>query len=71
MLTVGSVEKVDRVIFAIAKVHGRGRVQLPKEVRESLKVDDGDKIYFIKDELGNILLERAPTLKRERLGKYV
>ena len=60
----------ERVILAVAKVHGKGRVQIPKQVREALKIEDGGRVYFIQDELGRIYIEKAPTLRRERKGKY-
>jgi bifunctional DNA-binding transcriptional regulator/antitoxin component of YhaV-PrlF toxin-antitoxin module len=39
-------------------------------VREALKIEDGGRVYFIQDELGRIYIEKAPTLRRERKGKY-
>jgi len=58
-----------KTIIAVAKMYGKGRVQFPKEVREILNLKDGDKIYFIHHELG-IIVEKAPKLKREKMGRY-
>jgi len=33
-------------ILGTAKVHGHGKIQIPKEVRRRLKVKDGDIVYF-------------------------
>ena len=60
----------ERSIMAIGKLFQRGKCVIPKEVREALGLNDGDRIYFIQDELGGVFLEKAPTLKKERLGKY-
>jgi len=63
------------IILATRKVHGRGRVQIPKIVRDILKIEDGDLIYFVQDEKMRIFIERAPRLampkKIERRGKYL
>ena len=61
----------NHIIIAVGKVHGGGRVQLPKEVRELLDIRDGDKVYFVQDDLGRIIIERAPKLERKLVGKYV
>jgi AbrB family looped-hinge helix DNA binding protein len=60
----------DHLIIAAVKVHGKGRVQIPKEVRDILNVEDGDRVYFVQDNSGKIFLEKAPALKEKGLGKY-
>jgi len=35
-------------VIGVRKVHDRGRVQIPKRVRDELRVKDGDGIYWIK-----------------------
>ena len=52
-------------IVGLAKVHGYGRVQLPKRVREILKVQDGDYVVFILDEDKIILKKSTDIFKRE------
>jgi AbrB family looped-hinge helix DNA binding protein len=52
------------VIIAVTKVYGKGRIQLPKEVRLTLEVKDGDRIYFTQDELGRIYVEKAPKIEK-------
>lgn len=59
----------ERVILSTNKVYGRGRVQISKRVRDILNVIDGDFIYFIQNEYGEILMEKAPTPK-DNVGKY-
>jgi len=45
-------------ILGVAKVHGNGRIQLPKQVRERLKVEDGDYVYFYVEK-GKIVVEKS------------
>jgi len=62
----------DHLIIAVVKVHGKGRIQIPKEVREILGVKDGDRVYFVLDPSRRIFLEKAPDLEeKKKLGKYV
>ena len=59
----------ERVILSTNKIFGRGRAQIPKRVRDILNVTDEDFIYFIQNEYGEILLEKAPPPK-DKSGKY-
>lgn len=34
--------------MGITEVHGNGRVQIPKAIREALEINDGDKILWIR-----------------------
>ena len=36
----------------VAKLTSKGQITLPREVRASLKVKNGDKIVFVKNEYG-------------------
>ena len=42
---------MSEAVLAISKLFDRGKVVIPKEVRERLHVADGDKIVWIEDEL--------------------
>jgi len=35
-------------ILGVRTVQDRGRVQIPKKVREELNIKDGDSVYWIK-----------------------
>jgi len=59
-----------RLVLDVAKVHGKGKVQIPSETRKRLNVKDGDRVYFILDPEGRIILEKAPSMETKRLGKY-
>jgi len=57
-----------------AKVHGRGRVHIPKEVRKILELEDGDKLIFLKDVNGRVYIKKAEVLKpvkKPRKATYV
>jgi AbrB family looped-hinge helix DNA binding protein len=45
-------------IIAISKMYGNGRVQVPKEVRVRLNLEDGDKVAFIEGEDGRIYIDK-------------
>jgi len=36
----------------VAKLTSKGQITLPREVRASLKVKNGDKVVFVKNEYG-------------------
>lgn len=57
-------------IIAIAKMFGKGRIQVPKEAREALKLKDGDSIYFIENLRGRITIKKVPKLERAKVGRY-
>jgi len=59
----------ERVILSTNKMFGRGRIQVPKRVRNILNLADGDFVYFIQNEYEEVLLEKAPSPK-EKVGKY-
>jgi AbrB family looped-hinge helix DNA binding protein len=60
----------DRLIVATVKVHGKGRIQIPKDIRQILNISDGERLYFIQDSSGKIFVEKAPQIKKG-LGKYL
>jgi len=46
-------------VLGTSKVHGRGKVVIPKEVREKIDVRDGDLVYFLEDERGEVVLRKS------------
>jgi len=44
-------------VKAVAKVGSKGRLYLPPEVREALKISEGDYLAF-REERGRIYIER-------------
>jgi Holliday junction resolvase len=57
-------------VMGIAKMHGKGKIQVPYEIRYFLGLRTGDRVYFMEDEQGRVLVEKAPPLKSDQLGKY-
>lgn len=57
------------IILGTVKVHGRGRIQIPKRVRELLKVKDNDLIYLVEGNDGRIFLMKVPQLPK-KWSKY-
>ena len=45
-------------IVAVRKVYGRGRVQIPVEIRKQLELNDGDNLIFIQSE-GDYFIRKA------------
>ena len=50
----------------VAKLTSKGQITLPKEVRQRLKVKDGDKVVFVPSEDG-FLVANASRLALRRL----
>ena len=57
-------------IVAVRKIYGRGRVQIPVEIRKRLQLRDGDKLIFIQSNgmyfirKAEVTLEPMPRLTR-------
>jgi len=47
-----------RRIVEISPIYGRGKTHIPKDVRERLGIEDGDKIVYWLEE-GKIYIEKA------------
>jgi len=46
-------------ILGTSKVHGRGKIAIPIDVRRKLGIEDGDLVYFLEDEKGEIVLRKS------------
>lgn len=57
-------------IIKVVKMYGKGRIQVPSEVRKMLGLNDGDRVCFMEDEEGEIVLVKAPLLKGRIKTKY-
>jgi len=53
-------------VLAIAKVWGKGRIHIPGEVRKMLGIEDGDRIYFVENMMGDLIFRKAPSLVKGR-----
>ncbi len=45
------------IILKTTKIYGKGRTQIPPEVRKKLGLKDGDSIAWIEDLQGNIMIK--------------
>lgn len=61
---------VSKNIIGISRLFQHGKTQIPRDVRKLLSVEDGDRIYYILDDLGRVYIEKAPP-PREYRGKYL
>ena len=50
-------------IVAVRQVQDRGRVQIPKTVREALNLKDGDSVYWVHAPDGKFYIAKAGELK--------
>jgi len=61
------VERIGEKFLDSARVHGRGRIQIPKRVREELRAEDGTQLVFVKLlESGDIIIRNPAKLKGYR-----
>lgn len=45
-------------VIGVAKLTSKGQITLPKEVREALKTEQGEFLFFLEDEEGFIYLTK-------------
>ena len=45
--------------MVLAKVTSKGQVTVPVEIRQKLNINDGNKILFYENELGQVIIENA------------
>ncbi len=53
-------------MIEVAKVSTQGQVTVPVEIRKSLRLNPGDKIAFVTNRLGEIVLANATLLALSR-----
>ena len=56
------ITKIEGEIVGVRKVD-RGRVQIPKEVREALGISDGDSVYWVYGLDGRFYIVKATRLE--------
>ena len=50
------------------KVTSKGQITVPKEIRDYLKIDAGDEVYFYVNNLGRVVLRAKPRNLQEMAG---
>jgi len=58
----------DKSGINITRVHSNGRVQIPVEIREELKLSDGDKDYWFQDSQDRVFIEKLGAERKK--GRY-
>jgi AbrB family looped-hinge helix DNA binding protein len=56
------IEEIKGVIVGVRQVQDRGRVQIPKKIREEMKLRDGDAVYWVRLN-GRYYIVKARELK--------
>ncbi|MGN1311872.1 MAG: AbrB/MazE/SpoVT family DNA-binding domain-containing protein [Bacilli bacterium] len=51
--------------LATAKLTSKGQITIPKVVRETLKLDEGDSVFFYVDKNNNIKISNTKDCKIE------
>ncbi len=49
------------VKIADATMTSQGQISIPKKVREKLHLQKGDRVVFLEDEKGNVIVQEAET----------
>ena len=57
--------KKENEFLATAKLTSKGQITIPKIVRETLKLDEGDSIFFYVDKNNNIKISNTKDCKIE------
>jgi len=57
-------QKINGTVLAVSTIFQYGKTTVPKQVRSRLNIDDGDKLIWSVDDLGNI------TASKGRNDKY-
>lgn len=50
-------------IMGVRKVQDRGRLQIPKKVRDLIGLDDGDSVYWVQGLDGRFYIAKAVELR--------
>jgi len=49
-------------IVGVRQVQNRGRVQIPKKIREALELNDGDMVYWVRSPDGKFYITKAAEI---------
>jgi len=59
--------EIKGTIVGVRQVQDRGRIQIPKTVREALNLKDGDSVYWIHGSDGKFYIAKAGELESRLL----
>jgi len=52
-------EKIEGEFIGVRQLQNRGRLQVPVEIRKSLNLADGDRVYWVKTRDGKYCIAKA------------
>ena len=55
--------------LADATMTSQGQISIPKQIRERLHLQKGDKIVFLEDEKGNVIIQEAEPVTKVKNRK--
>ncbi len=55
--------EVKGIIIGVRQVQDRGRIQIPKRIRDEMNLKDGDSVYWIKSPDGKYYIVKAVELE--------
>ena len=61
--------KKENEFLATAKLTSKGQITIPKIVRETLNLDEGDSVFFYMDKSNNIKISNTKDCKIETNNK--
>jgi AbrB family looped-hinge helix DNA binding protein len=64
------MENTDRTEIGISKIHSNGRVQVPKEVRTKMDLNDGNKVIWYINRLGDVCIRKTITREAPKGIRY-
>jgi AbrB family looped-hinge helix DNA binding protein len=47
----------------VSRVTSKGQITIPKAIRERLNLEEGDKVAFIEDESGKIVITKSSLIE--------
>ena len=50
-------------IIGVRKLQGRGRLQVPKEIRDLIGLEEGDSVYWLRGLDGRFYIAKAVELR--------
>lgn len=61
----------EQKVIGSSPLHGRGRVQMPSEIREILGVKDGDTVVWISNGFGEIYVRKGTVEGVQPKRRYI
>jgi bifunctional DNA-binding transcriptional regulator/antitoxin component of YhaV-PrlF toxin-antitoxin module len=56
------IPEIKGTVVGVRQIQNRGRVQIPKTIKDELKLADGDSVYWVRDANGKFYIAKAIPL---------